>query len=338
MLCRKYRASLPTLPVEILHQIFSELDGTTVFLSVRNVCRQLREVTKTHHRYELDLTLLSKPDFHRLFPLIHPEYVTSLTLSDGEMTPGQIAVFRSLVNVDLLDRLRSLTLLEIDECNLCVFLQHARRRSLSALRIKTRFSHHTEKVLRDHLSAIISQPTVRQLELLGTQGSNLIDEFLWPLQCKLRHVALENCQGEQVLKILECAANLEILELRGRVILVANQGFDAEMISFTPHTRLSSLRLINTTLSMRNIESLLSKTSFLSHLQITGYAATMSNGFLWESWIKKNLPLLTKFELYTHFTGFRNFRRKPEAEFDRMVASFSTPFWTEEKCWLVTCN
>ena len=80
-------ASLPTLPVEILHRIFSELDGTTVFLSVRKVCRQLREATKTHHRYELDLTSLSKPDFHRLFNLIHPEYVTGLALSDGEMTP-----------------------------------------------------------------------------------------------------------------------------------------------------------------------------------------------------------------------------------------------------------
>lgn len=335
---RKHRASLPTLPVEILHQIFSELDGTAVFLSVRNVCRQLREVTKTHHRYELDLTSLSKPDFHRLLTLIHPDYVTNLSLSDGEMTPGQIDVFLSLVDIDLFSRLRSLTLLEIDERNLCVFLQHARRCSLSSLTIKTRFSDRSKKALLEQLSAIISQPTLRQLELLSTHGSNLIDEFQWPLQCKLRRVILENCQGIHVMKILHCAADLEILELRGQIIIVANQEFDAEMLYLTPHTRLSSLRLINTTLSMHNIEYLLSKTPFLSDLQITGYATTMSNRFLWENLIKKNVPLLTKFEFYMHFTGFRNSGRKSESEFNRMITSFTTPFWTEEKCWLVTCN
>ena len=82
-LFRQSMASLPTLPVAVLLRIFSELDGTTVFVSVRDVCQQLRAVVNTHHWYELDLTLLSKPDFHRLFTLtlLCRESARSLPLS-----------------------------------------------------------------------------------------------------------------------------------------------------------------------------------------------------------------------------------------------------------------
>ena len=81
-------ASLPTLPMEILHRIFNELDGTTLFLSVRDVCRSFRAAVDTHHRYALDCAPLSKPDFHQLVRVIRPEFTIALTLSDGERTPG----------------------------------------------------------------------------------------------------------------------------------------------------------------------------------------------------------------------------------------------------------
>jgi hypothetical protein len=331
-------ASLLTLPVEILHRIFSELDGTTVFLSVRKVCRQLRQATKTHHQYKLNLTSLSKPDFDQLSTFIHPEYVTSLTVSDGEMTPGQIAVFRLVFDVDLFTRLRSLTLLEIDQWNLGIFLEHARRCFLSSLNIRTRFSSRPDNFLLDHLSAIINQPTLLHLELLGAQASNLIDKVQLLIQCKLQHISLENYEGKRMLKILQCASDLETLELRGQIIIVAGDDLDINVISLTPHPRLTSLRLIHTTLSMHNIKSILSKTPALTHLQIVGDDSTMSNGFLWESCIQKNLPLLIKFELYTHLYGFTIVEGNTEVVLKLKIASFSTRFWTEEKRWLVICN
>ena len=106
-------ASFLSLPVEVLHLIFDELDGATLFLSVREVCRSLRAAVESHHRYALDFTALSKPDFHRLMRVVLPERVTDLSLSDGEMTPGQIAVFLSLFDIGLFARRRSLTLLTI---------------------------------------------------------------------------------------------------------------------------------------------------------------------------------------------------------------------------------
>ena len=326
-------ASLPTLPVEILHQIFSELDPITVFLSVRKVCRQLRQVTKTHYRYELDLRSISKPDFHRLVTVIHPDYVTSLALSDGEMTPGQIGLFLSLVDIDRFTRLRSLTLIEIKEQNLCVFLQHARRCVLSRLTICTSLANRPEKALLEHFSAVISQPTLLHLELSNVEAIDLLDGVEWPVQCQLRHLTLEKCCRKQVLKILQCTSELETLEIYGPYSIILPEGFQEELILVTPHQKLTSLRLINAHWSMDFVRSLLTKTPCLTHLQIAGDDIALSPGHVWENLIKATVPLLTKFELNAYFPIFLNSTHNDLAKWKRLIASFWTPSWIEEKHW-----
>jgi hypothetical protein len=211
---RKHRASLPTLPVEILHQIFSELDGTTVLLSVRNVCRQLREVTKTHHRYELDLTSLSKPSFHQLLTLIHPDYVTNLTVSDGELTPGQVGLFCSLVDIDLFTRLRSLTLLNILEEDLCSFLNYASRCSLTSLTIDSRlhYSKQWNQIIQ-LLSSIIGQPSFLHLELINESVSQLITKSPLLVQCKLRYLRLTGDMSHLLCGVINHFPDLETLVL-----------------------------------------------------------------------------------------------------------------------------
>jgi hypothetical protein len=85
---------------------------------------------------------------------------------------------------------------------------------------------------------------------------------------------------------------------------------------------------------MRNVQSLLSKTPFVTDLQVTGFAMSMSMliGRLRGNSIKENVPLLTKFELYSHFSNFRNDEgNDAEAELKRSIALFSTRFWIEEK-------
>jgi hypothetical protein len=103
-------ATLSTLPVETLHQIFDNLDGTTVLLSVRNVCQRLEAIVNNYNRYELDLTSISTSDFHHLLRVIRPEWVTVLSLSNAEQMPRQIGLFRSLIDIGLFTQLRSLTL------------------------------------------------------------------------------------------------------------------------------------------------------------------------------------------------------------------------------------
>ena len=73
-------ASLLTLSIQVLHQISDNLDAATIIRSVRNGCQKLREAADTYNRHTLDLSLVSQPDFSRLFDVIPSENVISLTL------------------------------------------------------------------------------------------------------------------------------------------------------------------------------------------------------------------------------------------------------------------
>jgi hypothetical protein len=71
---------------------------------------------------------------------------------------------------------------------------------------------------------------------------------------------------------------------------------------------------------------------------VIGYAIAISGGFLWEGLVKQNVPLLTKFEIFTHFSDFRDSKGKAAAVLKRIIASFSTSFWIEENRWLIIGN
>jgi F-box-like len=158
--------SLPTLPVELLHRVFDDLDASTILFSVQNVCRQLKTVVDTYHRYKLDFNWTSQPDFNRLLRLIRPDRVTSLVLVDDWMTPGQISAFQSLVDIHHFTRLHSLTLLNVDAWDLCLFLDHATRCSLTSLKIQSRSLDFSRRIILQQLSSIIAQPTLQHLDLL----------------------------------------------------------------------------------------------------------------------------------------------------------------------------
>ena len=82
-------ARLLKLPVEMLHRLFDEIDGTTLLFSVRNVCQQLRAATFSYPLYTLDFASLSKPDFCQLLLDVRPERVTTLSLSDETWKPSR---------------------------------------------------------------------------------------------------------------------------------------------------------------------------------------------------------------------------------------------------------
>lgn len=187
---QKAAATLSTLPVEMMRRIFDELDGTAIIISVRNICQSLRAATLNYFRYKLDLAALHKPDLHRLLPLIRPECVTALFLSDNETgRPSQIRAFLSRFDIGLFTRLRSLTLLDISQPILCKFLRQAGRCSLTSLTLRNRSKLYRpleEQEIVEHFSTIITQPTLVRLELLTRSLSVLMNQQVWPTQSKLR--------------------------------------------------------------------------------------------------------------------------------------------------------
>jgi hypothetical protein len=335
---QKATGSLPTLPVEILHHVFNSLDATTIFLSVRHVCQHLKGTVQTYNRYALDFTSMSKPDFHRLLSCIRPECVTALTLSNGEATPGQIALFLSLVNIDRFTRLRSLSLLEINERDLCSILAHASSCPLTSLAIMCNLDGSLQEQIVQHLLLIIGQPTLMRLELLNEHLCNLVDRIEWPTQSKLRCLRIQCSTGKRLSEILDRSSDLERLMLGEDLRRFACSSRTTEASFFSPYPRLTSLVSSYCALPMDTLQSLLCHTPSLTYLKIISIDYDVMDGSRWEDLIKTKLPLLGKFEFLVHFSLHPSDEENAKSMLNRVMTPFGTPFWTEEKRWHVTCK
>ena len=337
----KAAATLLNLPLEMVYRVFDELDGTTLFFSVRNVCQLLRVAVGTYDQNALDFTSLSKPDFHRLLRAVSPESVTGLSLSDGAMTPGQIGLFFSLVDLGLFTRLRSLTLAHIEWRDPSSFLEHVTKCSLTSLILHLpsyRYWQHEQ--IAQRISSIIAQPNLRRLELLLDQHqSSLINEFKWPVPCKLRYLKIKYQSSTRVDEIITASPELETLVLENeesdlfRPFHHLGQG-----LLSTPFPRLTSLTLLNCSLHMDAVHSLLSQVPYLRHFKLVTYPFYMMETFGWEELIKTKLLFLNKFEFYTRFFYDQSMGKTGKCPPNELIALFKTPFWTEEKRWLVVCN
>jgi hypothetical protein len=55
--------SLHTLPVDLVYRILDNLDGKTIYLSIRNVCKRLNTIIDTYHRYQVKFSFISEVNF-----------------------------------------------------------------------------------------------------------------------------------------------------------------------------------------------------------------------------------------------------------------------------------
>ena len=332
-------ATLPTLPMEILHRIFDNLDASTVVLSVRKVCQRLKATADTYRRYELDLTAISKGDFHHLLMIIHPQHVTGLTLANGGVTPGQVGMFLSLIDIDLLTQLRSLTLLKIDGRDLCLFLEHARRCSLTSLTLEsTSCNTREQQEIAQYFSSIIGQLTFLRLRLLSEGLCELIDQFEWPVQCKLQYLTMAFFTEKQLCEILLGAPDLQTLDIGTRIGSKFNDWNVTATMFGTSNPRLTSLTISRRSESIDAILSFLSFTPCLHHLKIINTGVNWMDGSRWEEFIKAKLPALKNFQFYSSSHFSRSNGETEESTLNRLISPFRTPFWTEEKRWSIRCN
>ncbi|CAF5111385.1 unnamed protein product, partial [Rotaria sp. Silwood1] len=107
------QVSLNILPVELFYRILDHLDSETILLSFGYVCQRFHAIVKTYNRYKIDLSSISKSNFHSVCHLLQPDNIISLTLSDDIETPGQISLFLSIFHIHQFTRLRHLTLIGI---------------------------------------------------------------------------------------------------------------------------------------------------------------------------------------------------------------------------------
>ncbi|CAF3620119.1 unnamed protein product [Rotaria sp. Silwood1] len=297
-------SSLLTLPIEIFHQIFDYLDAQTIILSLSRTCRQLQVAANSYIRYVFNFKFISKLDFQLLCLRIDPRNVISLTLFRHDEIVNQVQLFLSTVKNKYFHRLHSLTLVNIEECDLNRIFRHVNIDSLISLSIKIGeisegYKENTAKLL----SSIVQQVNLRHFEL-EIDESRIIT-MSWPVECTIQQLRL--------------STTLTVYP-------------SSTIFNCSTHFRqLTSLAIENLRTNMDNIELFFSQTPSLIYLKLIGKENFM-NGHRWEQIIQTKLPLLKKFEFF--FVRYRN--ALPTAlENQSIIASFQTSFWIEYKKWLV---
>jgi hypothetical protein len=296
--------SIETLPVELLHRIFDHLDTETILFSIRPVCRLFRSIVNTYDRYILNLKIISKSNFDRLCRLINPENIISLILSNYEETSNQIDLFISHVSLHQLSRLRSLTLLDINESQLNSLLKHMNCKSLISFSFSIgKYDNRQRKQTLNLLSSILAQPTLRKLELDIYNDRKNIDSLC---------------------TIFQSTSCLQTLIMKDIPTTMTSINF----------RQLRSLTFNDLRVTIDVVESLLLMTSSIVYLKLIG-GENMMNGKRWEQFITKNLSQLNKFEFY--FTEQRS-PVQTEEDLKPILSSFQTPFWIEYKKWFTICE
>jgi hypothetical protein len=319
--------SIETLPVELLHRIFDDLDAETILLSIRPVCRLFRSVVNTYNRYVFNVKSISKLNLYILCRLLKPQNVISLILSNDEQSSDRIHLFISLVRLRQFTRLRSLTLLNIDEGQLNFVLKRININFLTSFAFNIRkFDFRRKKTTSNLLTSIIAQSTLHILKFdIDTTRMAMIS---WPINCTIRYLTIDNGKNmDNLYTILQCSPHLHTL-IMPQSLAVIN---DLSSLCFR---QITSLTIEKVDVTIDKLESFLSLTPSLVYLKLIG-SGKLLDGKRWEQFIEISLPQLDKFEF-----GFKEGRlniQTPE-ELELIIASFRTPFWIEHKRWFVTCE
>lgn len=329
--------SLDTLPIELVYHICRNLDIRTILFSLRNVCKRFYTIINNYNQYELDLSSISKNEFHRICQIIDPKNVTSLILSDGDMTPGQIDLFISIFNINEFIHLRSLTLMNIEKSELNLLMENINTNYLSSLSINIRKNN--SKTKDTSISTLLSSILIANLHKLDLRMWNHeINNFVWPKNHTLQYLTLGHyVTVKQICNILSQLSHLRTLVLRNCIINDID-GTINTLSDIQTNTYITSLIFINSRLQMNELIVLLLLTPSLVHLQLTGSVNSSDpilDGSQWENFIQSKLPLLKRFEFF--------FRAKIDSNsipinIESWIVPFQTPFWLEHKSWFVTCN
>ncbi|CAF2849929.1 unnamed protein product [Rotaria sp. Silwood2] len=340
--------SLTDLPVELVHRIFDYCDITTI-LSVRIICKQLYLMTNVYDRYELDYDYSTADELSLIIRLIRPEKFVSLILSNDDMEDDWFTELILLLDIRQLSRLRSLTLSDLNDVELEYILRTVNSDSLLSLSIH--FDEKKYSEVFDIVSSTIARLNVRRLDI-NTIGYNE-KHITWPTECCLKYVIIDTCTYNHFKIMIHSLRYLENVSIKDCIIHNKNNR-NVLLSASTSYSSLKSLTITESTLPTKYIQSLLSETPDLLNLKMISHKRqfdSLFDGAHWEKFIRAKLPLLIRFEFF-----FESCLSKRQLEYDgrycydkqhgddthislnSIILPFRTPFWLDEKHWLVACD
>ena len=219
-------SSLDTLPTEILYKILHNVDGKTICVGLRYVCKRFYTIADTYTQYDLNFELISKSEFQLICHVIRPEYVRSLMLCESINIINQINLFQRLVDIRRFTHLKSVTVYYFDDASIDNILKHVNTCSLTSLSInieKTpvkRFGIPTSRFdLPIPLSSIIAQSTLQKLYLHTFYH---INKKSWPNQCILKYLNINRCTLDEYCIILQQSSLLKTIIITNCDSLMTN--------------------------------------------------------------------------------------------------------------------
>lgn len=253
--------------------------------------------------------------------LIPSDSIIALTLSDDDATNGQILFFLSLVRVEQLIRLQSLTLLCISNYYLNRILPSLDSSPLKYLRVQSSIDRVQPETVSSSLSSTIGRRTLRHLELhTSPEDWNRIQ---WPISETLRYLRIVNeitlGQFHQILKQSSCLHTLVLRE-------VPSDRTSDDMPEDV-FTQLLSLTFEDSRIDLERLDRCLSFVPSLTHLKIIAHGNLFDssfNGYRWETLLRRRLSRLRTLEflfsilIYSHHSFHH---------IEQLMMPFRAPFW-----------
>jgi hypothetical protein len=202
------------LPVELLQTLFNYFSASELLFTFHNVNDYVNATLQSYPDYHLNLKFISKVHFRHLCCYVRPEQVISLTLSDGDDTPGLSELFFSHFRIEQFTRLRSLTLIEI-EFNLLesIFanlhkLDQLRVLSFDDRSIRYQYMPEIQPVPYDRWN--INMSVLSRLNRLHLNNGTMLTFAPFP---HLRHLKLEQCSDDELQTIFQHTLQLKSLSV-----------------------------------------------------------------------------------------------------------------------------
>lgn len=326
-----FNMSIETLPTEIFHRIFDQLDTKDIHFSCRFVCKRFYAMANSYDRLKIELTYqASKSKIRQIFRMVQPENIVQLTVQNSYFHSNVVESFLSCIYLHRLTRIRSMTLCDIGNYNLQTLITPLLTSStLTSVTVRINMLNIWSNGLVSVFEQIISLPNIRCLTL--DIPINIIEQLTWPSSNTLETLKLRACSYEQLCSIFDKSLNLQTLTLSKDAL--QDTVTTLRPISFQS---LTSLKLERVQMSINELEFFLSLQPSLISLFLTIKSLCSWEFFEqfshWEAFIRNTLPKLKKFDFYV----CTEVAKYPSIE--SILLPFCTPFWLQEKRWFVSCQ
>ncbi|CAM4746127.1 unnamed protein product [Rotaria magnacalcarata] len=323
-------ASLLTLPIEVIHHILAYCDTQTILLSIRPVCKHLYSIVNSYDQFELTLDWKSKSKFQWMYRLIPTEGIVKLNILRNEYD-GFVDFFLSVCDLRQFTRLRSLTIQHVGEKDLVSFFQLINTHTLTSLSINP-YKREISTVLF-HITSAIEKFQIRRLCM--DKCDHIVTHMSWPVDCTLTRLEIGACHYHEYITVLQRLPQLRTIIMKQCVMndndVTTPSTSDTKFCSLLKSLTITDFSLF----SQQQLELLISFTPALVHLKLTARERRrfdyVFDGLYWENFIRINLLSLKKFEICFHT------ETHAVNDLVELITPFRTPFWVEEKRWLIAC-